>query len=198
MRKNIILIVSSIVLCLLCFFNNWYRDNIVGRLNFLVTIFFNLILFTLFVILLNITIKNIKAVKITKLNITLLIILSITLILTFYDFRLLKTKLELKLFEEERYIIIDKIKNNEFSYYYEGNIKLPVYKYISSDGEVYVYQNDEDQVISFWIFRGMMSGSIELIYSTGGETLIRKNETGHSIKKIIKSKEYWYYVVTTY
>lgn len=198
MKKNIILVIYALILCLLSFFNNWYRDNILDSLNFLVAIIFNLILLISFIVLLNITVKNFKVFKITKLNVSLLVTLIITLVLTFYDFRLIKTKLELNLFEKQRYIIIDKIKNDELTYYYGKNIKLPIYKYISSDGEVYVYQNDENQVISFWIARGMMSDSIELIYSTGGKKSIRENKSRDSIKKIIKLKEDWYFVVTRY
>lgn len=53
---------------------------------------------------------------------------------------------------------------------------MPKYKYVSSDGEIYVYQNDENgTVIGFWILRGMLSGSVELIYSEGEENLIREN-----------------------
>ncbi|MBQ7031423.1 MAG: hypothetical protein IJN13_03515 [Bacilli bacterium] len=81
-----------------------------------------------------------------------------------------------------------------------GNVKLPnKYKKVSTSGEVAVYQNDEDgKVVAFWIFRGMQSGSVQLIYSTGGEELIMDNETGHPIVSIDKLKDNWYYVVTNY
>ncbi|MBQ3263020.1 MAG: hypothetical protein IJH52_07580 [Oscillospiraceae bacterium] len=76
-----------------------------------------------------------------------------------------------------------------------GNVDLPAgYRRLSSDGEVFVYQNDKNgQVICFWVFRGMMSGSFELIYSSGGEELIRANETVVNIEQL---KENWYYVET--
>ena len=44
----------------------------------------------------------------------------------------------------------------------------------------------------------MLSGSIELVYSTGGEELIRANEDGHPITSVEKLKDDWYYVVTDY
>ena len=48
------------------------------------------------------------------------------------------------------------------------------------------------------MFRGMQSGSAELIYSTGGEKIIETNETGHPIISIEKLKDNWYYVITDY
>ena len=86
-----------------------------------------------------------------------------------------------------------------FKYYYDKNIKLPIYKYLSVDGEVYVYQNDEDGTqIGFWIHRGVLTGSEELMYSSNGEKLIKENETDHPIKRIKKLNKYWYYVITEY
>ena len=86
----------------------------------------------------------------------------------------------------------------EVKYYYDKNIKLPIYKSVSSDGEIYVYQNDDNQVISFWIFRGVLSGSTELIYTSTDEKLIYENKSRNLITKIIKLKEHWYYIETDY
>ena len=101
---------------------------------------------------------------------------------------------------KDRKIIIEKIKNNYLNADENGNVILPKeYKNLSTGGSVFVYQNDEKgQVVGFWVFRGMLSGSIEIIYSTGGEELIRKNETEHPIIYIEKLKENWYYVETDY
>ena len=118
----------------------------------------------------------------------------ITLFLFFYDFRLTKTKIELNIFKNQRNIIIQKIKNNEFKYYYKNNIKLSKYKYTSNDGEIYVYKNDtEGQVISFWIYRGLMSDSIQLIYTTDKD-LLEKNIK--NINKSIKLNKNWFYITT--
>ena len=40
----------------------------------------------------------------------------------------------------------------------------------------------------------MQSGSTQLMYSTGGEKLIKANETVHPIIEIEKLKDNWYYV----
>lgn len=88
-----------------------------------------------------------------------------------------------------------KLETDEF-----GNVDLPYkYKKVSISGEVFVFQNDEEgQVIGFWALRGVQSGSVQLIYSTGGEKLIRDNETGHPIISIDKLKDNWYYLITDY
>ena len=103
-------------------------------------------------------------------------------------------------YEQDRLEIIRMVKENELVPDKLGNCIMPEeYKKLSQDGWIYIYKNDsEGQVISFWVLRGMQSGSIELIYSTGGEELIRANETGHPIISIEKLKDNWYYVVTDY
>lgn len=96
--------------------------------------------------------------------------------------------------------IIEKVKNNEIEIDEYGNAELPKkLKKLSSDGEITIYKNDkEGQVICFWIFRGMLSGSHQLIYSTNGEKLIKENETGHPIISVKNLKDNWYYVKTDY
>jgi len=185
------------MLCLLVFINNWFGDLIINRYTFLTTFIINLLLFIGFVKLFIIIFKNFKQRNNIQ-NLIRITLLILTIILSVYDFRFIKSKLELSLYMEQRMHIIEKIKNNEFIYYYENNIKLPVYNYVSSDGEVYVYQNDKDQVIGFWVFRGMQSGSTQIIYSSKDENLIYDNECGHTIEEIIKLEEHWYYVITNY
>lgn len=198
MKKNILLILSVIIL-IFSFLNSWYSDWLFNHL-WLLTLLINIPLFIGYCVCLIFSIKQIMKKNKIFINYLPIIILLITAILTiFFPFRKVKTKIELILYEKQRNEIIEKVKNNEYSYYYEGNIKLPKYKYVSSDGEIYVYQNDENgTVIGFWIFRGMLSGSVELIYSDGEENLIRENELGYPIIKIDKLKDNWYYVETDY
>ena len=117
-----------------------------------------------------------------------------------FPFRESKFRLELNLYEDERLEIIKMIEDNKLKVDELGNVELPdKYKNVSTSEEVAVYQNDEDgKVIGFWVFRGMQSGSVQLIYSTGGEQLIIDNETGHSIVNVDKLKDNWYYIVTDY
>lgn len=192
------LIVIELILCLLSFVVNWYQNSIISYFTIFTYAIFRFILFILLLVLLIRVINYLRNTKNKISKAILLALLVVTFFLSSYDFSFIKTKFELKLYEQQHNIIIQKVKNNELSYYSDKNIKLPIYKYVSSDGEIYVYQNDEEQVISFWISRGLLSGSIELIYSSTDENLIYRNESGHPIDKIIKLKEHWYYVETNY
>ena len=120
--------------------------------------------------------------------------LLVVLLVTF-PFRDARVKWELNRFEADRLEIIEMIQSHQLQPDSLGNVVLPAgYKRLSSDGEAYVYQNDKNgQVICFWVFRGMMSGSHELVYSSGGEERIRANESIVSIEQL---KDFWYYVVT--
>lgn len=191
------IIIIELILCLLCFLANWCQNSIINHFTIFSLVVFNFILcislIGLFIFLICYFINHKKKAS----RVISLILLIMAFFFLFYDFRLVKAKIELGLYEKQRTIIIEKIKNNEFSYYFGKNIKLPIYKYVSSDGEVYVYRNDDKQIISFWIFRGVMSGSIELIYSSSDENLIYENMNS-PIRKIIKLKDHWYYVVTNY
>lgn len=110
-----------------------------------------------------------------------------------------KVNFELTLLEKDRLEIVEMIKDGEITTDHLGNAKLPKgYGYLSSDGEIFVYQNDNEQVISFWVYRGMLSGSIELIYSSVDESLIYANESGHPITNVKKLKDHWYLVDTDY
>ena len=188
----------SIIILILSVVKSWYSNQLIDLL-FVFYFIPNLILFLLFNFCLVNSIKKIKE-KFYINYINLIILLISVLLFIFFPFREFKVKYELDKFEDERLKIIEKITNYELKIDEIGNVKLPKeYKRYSTSGEVFAYQNNEEgQVIGFWILRGIQSGSVELIYSTGGEDLIRKNETGHPITKIEKLKENWFYVETDY
>lgn len=116
-----------------------------------------------------------------------------------FPYREIKTKVEFNKYEIQRLEIIEMIKDEKLIPDEFNNVVLPDdYKNCSVDGEAYIYQNNIEGIeISFWMFRGMQSGSVELIYSTG-EELIRKNESGPQIRKIEKIQDNWYLVTTDY
>ncbi len=105
-----------------------------------------------------------------------------------------KTKFELKKYNEERNAIIKEIKDFNTPV---GELPLQKYKYISNDKTIYIYQNDENQVINFWIYRGY-EASVELIYSSGGKEIIYNNIDSNYIKQIKELKDNWYYVEISY
>ncbi len=198
MKKYITLIISILVL-ILSFTKSWYSDFLFDKL-FIFYIISNFILFVMFIFCFITSLRKMTS-KYELINILSIIILLISVLLfIFFPFRKIKVNYELNKYEKARLEIIDKIILGELKADDSGNVKLPnEYRKYSLSGEVTVYQNDNDgQIICFWIFRGMQSGSTQLMYSSGGEKLIKENETGHPIINIRKFKDNWYYVETDY
>ena len=189
---SILILVFSFIIC-------WYSDYLYSSL-FVFGIVLDLILMLFFFIILIISIRNLKQ-KINIINILTIIILVATAILVlFFPFREVKMIYELNLYEKDRLEVIDMIKDNELKSDEIGNVTLPnKYKKLSTSGQVFVYKNSgKEQVIGFWVFRGMLSGSNLVIYSTGGNDLIESSIKGHPITNIEKLKDNWYYVETNY
>ena len=124
----------------------------------------------------------------------------ITIVMPFvFPFRDAKVHLEFPIYEKDRLAVIEMVKNEELTVDHIGNAELPKgYRNLSSDGEIFIFQNDEEQVVAFWVFRGMLSGSVQLIYSSQDEALIYANETGHPITSVTRLKDHWYLVDTDY
>lgn len=199
MKKNNLLIMS-ILLLLVSFATEWYGDHLFSRL-FVFAFPIYIILPTCFVVLLVMSIRRIATRKEYTNFFSITVLALLVILIMYFPFRRAKVNYELTRFEPDRLKIVEMIQNNQLPPKDNlGNVDLPVgYGKLSSDGEVFVHQNDANgQVIGFWIFRGMLSGSVELIYSTGGEALIRATQSGHPITKIEKLKENWYYVEMDY
>ena len=109
----------------------------------------------------------------------LAVLVLLVVMILFFPFRYAKVNVELTLFDRDRTKIVEMIKNGDLQKKYSGNIDLPSgYRRLSSDGEVHVYRNDEEgQVIGFWVFREMLSSYTHLMYSSGGEDLITEKES---------------------
>jgi len=128
------------------------------------------------------------------------IILAVIAVATlFFPFRAAKVRLDYLTRSDERLEVVNKIVSGEI----DGSgklINLPdKYNWLSSDGTVYVKQNNEEGVeVIFWQYRGMLSGSSEVIYSSGGEKMIRKNESSCPILRLKHLGKEWYYVETDY
>ena len=196
--KKYSLLILSVLLFLLSFFAFWYSDWFSPVL-WLLAVPVLLLLLVCFVLLLVLNIRMIVKRKtwVSAAGVAVLVLMAVTLL--FFPFRDAKMKLDLVRYDDERMEIIGKIKDGQLRPRDSlGNVELPPgYKRISSSGEVFLYQNNEEgQVIGFWIFRGLsIDGSIQLIYSTGGEELIWENV--YPIETIEPVKENWYYVVTS-
>ena len=197
--KKYIFLITSVIVMILSFLNSWFSDQMLDSL-FIFALIPSLVLFVGWIICLVLSVIKIIKNKNVFNIISLIVTVLTALLILFFPFRESKVRLELNLYEEERLEIIKMIEDNKLKVDDLGNVKLPnKYKKVSTSGEVAIYQNDEDgKVVAFWIFRGMLSGSVQLVYSTGGEEIIRSSEIEHPIVSIDKLKDNWYYVVTDY
>ena len=189
------LLIKSFLLLLISFIAAWYNDHLFNHL-FIFAIPIHIVLFICFVVLLVMSIRRIIKEKDRSSCFSILVLALLVVLIAFFPFRDARVKLELNRFEADRLEIVEMIRTQQLQPYDSiGNVELPAgYKRLSSDGEVFVYQNDQKgQVICFWVFRGMNSGSLELVYSSGGEELIRTNEFVVNMEHL---KENWYYVET--
>lgn len=194
--KNLVLVCSIFALGA-NFFSLWYADVLFNRFFVLgiLPLFFSVLFLTVnLIISIFFVVRNPSERKYYgSLCITLITIV----LLFFFPFRMAKVNLELCLFDTQRNQVIDMVKNMEIIPDQFGNAELPfLYEHTSSDGNIHVYRNDDEQVVSFWVFRGMLSGSVELIYSSLDETLIYETESGYFITGVEKLKEHWYLVST--
>lgn len=198
MKKNLCLILS-IFLLIIIFFYNWYYIEILDTL-FLLTPIITFLLSVAYILLLINILNKLKQNKNIFNIINFLILLFIVILILFFPFIEIKTKYEFNIYKEERNNIIKLIKNNKLSPDQYGNIKLPKnLKKLSNTGEVSIYRNNkEEQLICFWIIRGLQGDeSIRLIYSTTNKNSI-ENNTKFKIKRIKKIEDNWYYVITNY
>ena len=192
--KKYRLLILSVLLLLVSFAAAWYEDHLFNHL-FVLVFPIHLMLLGCFIVLLVLSVRGIIKRKEYVNFFSIAVLALLVVLLVKFPFRDARVKLELNRFEADRLEIVEMIRSHQLQPDGIGNVDLPVgYRRLSSDGEAYVYQNDKNgQVICFWVFRGMMSGSHELVYSSGGEERIRANESIVSIEQL---KDYWYYVVT--
>lgn len=198
MKKYRFLIYSGVTF-VLDFIFFWFSDMIFDRLFVFGMIPICIALLMLICGLIIAIIRIVKHRKDKKNYIAFAIFVVTAITIMFFPFRTAKVKFELPVYEEKRLQIVEMVANGDLEYDGTGNAELPKgYKHLSSDGNIYVYQNNDEQVVSFWVFRGMLSGSVELMYSSQGEELIYANESGHPIAEIEMLKDHWYLVHTDY
>lgn len=198
MKKNYVLLFSVFTL-VASFLSFWYKDVLFNHffvLGILPLIFSVLAILVSLILSIVFLIRNPSVLK----NYASLFITFIAIFLLFhFPFTMAKVNLELQLFDKQRNQVIEMVKNGEIVPDHFRIAKLPfMLSHTSSDGTICVYQNDEEQVVSFWVFRGMLSGSVELIYSSLDETLIYENLMGEFVSSAEELKEHWYLVETDY
>ena len=189
------LLIISIMLFIASFAEAWYSDTLFDRL-FVLYLPIPIILFGCFITLLAANIIQIAKYKEYINFISIGILALLVVVILFFPFRYAKAKVEVELFDAKRMEVIEMINSGVLKPRCGNNYTLPDgYGMLSSDGDLYAHYYDEDaQVIGFWVYRGLLSGSVQVIYSTGGENLIRDHTQTHEISKIEKLKKDWYYV----
>lgn len=198
MKKHVWLVYSFATL-LLNFIVFWFSDVLLNRFFIfgVIPVIISVLMLLVGLVVSFVYIFQRKAVKEMVVSVTVLTLT--VLLIVFFPFRTAKLKVEFPLYEEKRIQAVEMIADGEIDVDEMGNAKLPKQlSNVSSDGYITVYQNDSNQLICFWVFRGMLSGSVQLMYSSQGEDLIYENETSHPIEDIIKIKDHWYLVETDY
>lgn len=109
--KKYSIILLSIIILFLSFIKSWYSDQLFDLL-YVFYIIPNIILFLLFNFCL---IKGIKQIRKEHYidYVSLIVLLIAVLLFVFFPFRKCKVKYELEKLEEDRMIVIEKIKKNE-------------------------------------------------------------------------------------
>lgn len=193
-------LVLSVVILIAVVLYRWWDDYLFDTLFILSSLIIGLPLLIALTALMILTLGSLKSANGKNVLTFIVVIVSLGLFIglpLWPEFRRFRTEIDLYLNEERRKQVIEEI-GTDCSV--KGNYALRRgFKSVSSSGEVYIVENNEaGQEIIFWIFRGMLSGSVELVYSTGGEEMIYANESGHPIISVDKLKDDWYYVETDY
>ena len=194
--KNYRLLIISILFSLLTFLYNWYQYNI-EDFNLVLCIILFISIFVLFNIIFLKTLINIRNKNF--IDILTLFILFIMIMINYnFNFKEIKLNVEWDKYYEKRKEVIKLVKDDKLGCIGDSNLAiLPNnLKKVSQTGEIIIYKNDKyNQVIGFYIHRGIIDGDSDLIiYSNKDKSIIKKI----NIKKIKKIKNNWYYVTTGY
>ena len=192
------LLILSILLSVMCFLLAWFYDDLASTALVFSAFWIILILLGCFVALLIACVVAIIKDRAYIQFISIGVLGLLVILLLKFPFRDTRVKYELDHYEADRLKTVGMIVDGQLTPDQLGNVDLPWgFRRVSASEQALVIQNDEQgQVIAFWIFRGMLSGSIELVYSTGGEELIRASEEGPYITRIERLRDSWYYVET--
>jgi len=127
----------------------------------------------------------------------LIIFICVISVYLFTSFALPKVKIEHALYAENRETIVKAIQNGEYTDDGLGNITLPPdRRFLSCDGQVHVYQNDEQGiVVGFWSFRRMLNNASELVIYTSYTEPTASTLHCEELYEVEKLGENWYWVV---
>lgn len=157
--------------------------------------FYNILIFPYFIavcitiIIIYLLIKRIKINKYVK-----IFVFIVCIIILLSDYKIIKCKINLFLFKDKYNEIIEMVNKNEIETYDGYNAKLPKYSYLSSDKEISIYNLGDDNVVGFWIYRGIsISSSMQIIFFDSKETRDAFLEE-NMIKKYYSINNSWYII----
>lgn len=187
--KYIFFLISILVIISLII--KWYGDQIFYNIQFFYYILEILIIFFHFYIL-----ELIRKTKIKKQKIGIIILILNIFVFIFFPFRFMKAKYDTYIYEKDKLQIVELVKTNYIKPNNVGIAKLPnKYKNLSLGNEIMIFYNQKNEVVvGFFVFRGIMSGSCFIVYTDGEKNLLEKNID--YLQKMEKIKDNWYFVIT--
>ena len=119
------------------------------------------------------------------------------LLLVFVPFRNMGLQTDIKSNSEERFRVVQLIKDGELHTDNRGMVRLPFYfRYLSKDGGVVRVEQEEDVIrVLFFTFRGVLDNFSGIIYSSA-DVEPQNNVFGADAKEIEKLKDNWYWIAS--
>lgn len=117
-----------------------------------------------------------------------------TVILLFVDLRFEKSKIDTYILENRRMKIIEAINPDNYK---NGITEIDISKQQSFGSHInslMLYKNNDSIAFGFYVFRGVLCGSVQIVYSK-----LDKDKLMEEIKYIVNIKEIkenWYYIET--
>ncbi len=195
--KKLSLLCAAVVL--INFFSSWYYEELFFHFFVLYSIL-DMVFFFLFIAC------GIWAVKYLKGNhksIKDFIPIIFVVVYLLYLLSGSQNKLNFRVYKSMRYEIVEMVENHQLGESEEkGFVELPdKYKKCSSGGDVFIYRNNDECMIGFWIKRGFLdSGFSMFVYKSDDnamdiERVVRECLwDGYEVNSEQKEKQ-WYYII---
>ena len=132
-----------------------------------------------------------------KAVIPLIIFIPVFVLFMFVPFYNAKINVEYALYTGMREQVVADIQTGQLMDDGIGNVNLPFgRRFLSRSGEVSIIEHDEDGIIvGFWIFRGLIMGSFEMMIYTSYAQPPTSPIVGRQILSIERYGENWYYIL---
>ncbi|MBQ8901766.1 MAG: hypothetical protein IJY87_01705 [Bacilli bacterium] len=192
--------ISTYFLIIISFLYKWFSYQIAeffGILPFSILIFLSLLTFYIILIL---KVGSLLKIKFSKYNMCLFVVLILGILtFLFVPLRDIKTKVELKLYADDRQTIVDMIIKEELLMKENNVVELPKkYKKLSTSGKVKVYDmQNEGILIGFWVSKCMLCSSSMVLYVSTKEDF-NNSVLSKNISYLKEIDENWYYIETIY